>query len=282
MRVTSEKFTEKGVGLRNEDAIISHPGARIFGVLDGVSSLVPYLNAEQETGGYIAANLVRNYFESVDRPGSLKDRLMEANDRLREQMVLAHIDMEKKEELWGTALAIVHIQDDGMEFIQTGDCMILAVYADGEVRPLTWRQVAHLEAPAFTQWEEGIAKGLKTQKRLHETVIDTIIQNRYRSNTDGGYGVLNGEMDAARYFEYGKINLTGLQHLILLTDGMFWPTAIVPEHVSYWTFVAHRILNKGLQPYARELIELEEADPECIRHIRFKKSDDKTAVVIRL
>ena len=51
-----------------------------------------------------------------------------------------------------------------MEFIQTGDCMILAVYQDGEVRPLTWRQVAHLESPAIARWEEGVSKGYSIKK----------------------------------------------------------------------------------------------------------------------
>ncbi|MDD9269291.1 hypothetical protein ACFPES_19770 [Paenibacillus sp. GCM10023248] len=69
--------------------------------------------------------------------------------------------------------------------------MILAVYANEVVRPFTWRQVSHLEAPAFAKWQEGITKGLKTQKELHETVIDTIRKNQYGANSDGGYGVLN-------------------------------------------------------------------------------------------
>ena len=280
LNVTYEEITKKGVGVLNEDAIIMHPKANLYGALDGVSSLVPYLNSKKETGGFIAANLVKNYFESVTDPGSLKDHMIEVNDLLREQMVLANIDLEKKEELWGAALAIIRIQDDGVEFIQTGDCMILAVYDNEEVRPLTWRQVSHLEAPAFAKWQEGITKGLKSQKELHETVIDSIRKNRYRANTDGGYGVLNGEKDAVRFFEYGKINLTYLKHIILLTDGMFLPTNIVPEQSSYWSFVAQRILNKGIQLYTQELIELEECDPECIQHIRFKKSDDKTAMVI--
>ncbi|CAM3520342.1 protein phosphatase 2C domain-containing protein [Paenibacillus lupini] len=280
MIVTFEEITRKGVGIRHEDAIISHPLANMYGALDGVSSLVPYVNAKKETGGFIAANLTKNYFESLTEPGSLKDHLAEANDLLREQMRLANIDLDKKEELWGTAVAIIRILDDGVEFIQTGDCMILAVYDNKEVRPLTWKQVSHLEAPVFAKWQDGIDKGLNNQKDLHETVIDRIKKNRYQSNMDGGYGVLNGEKAAVRFFEYGKINLTCLKHIILLTDGMFLPTTIVPEQTSYWSFVAHTILSKGLTLYTQELIELEESDPECMDHVRFKKSDDKTAIVI--
>ncbi|MCM3628475.1 protein phosphatase 2C domain-containing protein [Paenibacillus glycanilyticus] len=280
MNMTYDAISRKGIGLLNEDAVITLPKANVYGVLDGVSSLVPYLNSNNETGGFIASNLIKEYFQSITEIGSLKDHLILVNDLLREQMELANIDLEKKEELWGSALAIVHIQDNGVEFIQTGDCMILAVYDNEEVRPLTWQQVSHLEAPAFSKWQEGINKGLKSRKELHETVIDIIRKNRYQSNTDGGYGVLNGEKNAVRFFEYGKINLTGIKHIILMTDGLFLPMNIVPEQSSYWSFVAHRMLDRGIKLYTEELIELEESDPECMEYIRFKKSDDKTAIVI--
>lgn len=280
MMINLKEVTVKGVGLLNEDATISNPTAALYGVLDGVSSLVPYLNRKKETGGYIAAKIVKSYLESLTDSKDLKDHIVMVNSLLREQMVQANIDLDKKEELWGTALALVKIQDDGVEYIQTGDCMILAVYDNGDVRSLTWRQVSHLEEPVFVKWQKGINKGLKTQKELHETVIDSIRKNRYQSNIDGGYGVLNGEREAARFLEYGKINITYLKHLILLTDGMFLPTNIVPEQSSYWSFIAHSILNKGLKKYTQDLIELEEMDPECIHHIRFKKSDDKTGIII--
>jgi hypothetical protein len=125
-----------------------------------------------------------------------------------------------------------------------------------------------------------VTKGLKSQKELQQTVIDMIRRNRYQSNINGGYGVLNGEIDAIHFWEYGKINLTCLKHLILLTDGMFWPTTLIPDQQSYWGYVSESILTKGIKGYTQELIALEENDPECLQHIRFKKSDDNTGMVI--
>lgn len=40
-----------------------HPKANLYGALDGISSLVPYLNSKGETS-FIAANLVKNYYQS--------------------------------------------------------------------------------------------------------------------------------------------------------------------------------------------------------------------------
>lgn len=278
--VTVEQFTHRGIHVLNEDALVINERAGVYGVLDGVSSIVPYLSDKKETGGYIAAQAVKNYFESLDRVEQLTEHVAAANQKLRELMLQANINMEKKDGLWGTALALVRIQEDRVEFIQTGDCMILAVYQDGEVRPLTWRQVAHLESPAIEKWEEGVNKGMSNQKDLHGTVMDIIRENRFQSNTNGGYGVLNGEPHAVHFLEYGKINRSRLKHVILLSDGLFWPSKDVPSDRSYWDYTAQRVLEIGVEQYAHELLEIEEADPECLTYARFKKSDDKTGMVL--
>ena len=73
-------------------------------MLDGVSSVVPYLSDKKETGGYLAAQAVKDYFESLDQVGQLAEHAAAANDKLRELMEQAQVDMEKKtdsgERLW--------------------------------------------------------------------------------------------------------------------------------------------------------------------------------------
>jgi serine/threonine protein phosphatase PrpC len=277
-----ESITVKGTGDLNEDAVIINESLSLYGVLDGVSSLVPYRSRNDETGGFIAANLVKNYFESLTELSSLCQCISEANELLRNKMIESHIDLRKKDALWGTALAIIKIDEQGVEYMQTGDCMILAVYENGEVRPLTRQQVAHLEERAFEKWKQGIARGITKRSELMASVIDILKENRYKSNEPGGYGVLNGEHKALHFLEYGKIHISNLKHLILLTDGLFLPKEIVPQSALYWEYIANEILTKGLQRYTNELCNLEESDPECIRYTRFKKADDKTGIVISL
>lgn len=180
----------------------------------------------------------------------------------------------------GTALAIVRIADYGVEFIQTGDC--IAVYDNEEVRVLTCPQVAHLEEDALQKWRKEIERGTATRAGLMSAVVEILKGNRYKSNIPGGYGVLNGEPAAGEYFEYGRINRTFLRHLILLTDGLFFPADSQEHSHTYCSNLAHDILQKGLQQYVQELIDLENSDPECNKYPRFKKSDDKTGLVITL
>ncbi|MBS4174500.1 protein phosphatase 2C domain-containing protein [Bacillus sp. FJAT-49736] len=272
--------TFKGVGDLNEDSYIINKEMSIFGVADGVSSLIPFKSRENLTGGYMASHEVKNYLQSITTYTSLFEDITNVNRNLQKKMREYEIDILEKEKLWGTALAIVRVSDFGIEFVQTGDCMILAVYQNDEVRPLTRLQVAHLEELAFSKWKEYINRGIKTREDLMKKVKDILISNRRKSNTPMGYGVLNGEPQAINFLEHGKINNIGLKHLILITDGMFLPAEHVPEEVSYWDYTAKCILDKGIEQYARDLIALEETDPECLKYIRFKKSDDKTGMVL--
>ncbi|WP_201713141.1 protein phosphatase 2C domain-containing protein [Rossellomorea arthrocnemi] len=274
-------ITIKGDGPLNEDALIFNEQQSLFGVADGVSSLVPFTSKENLTGGYIASHTVKDALECLEKEDqTLVQTLSNINDRLHSKMNEYGINHNRKEQLWGTALAVVRILDHGIEFIQTGDCMILAVYESGEVRPLTRLQVDHLEETAIEMWRECIRRGYRKKNEIMPYVKEQLIANRQLSNRENGYGVLNGEPEARDYFEYGKINKVGLTQLILLTDGLFLPSESIPEGESYWEFTACSILEKGIGKYAADLIDLEESDPECITYPRFKKSDDKAGIVI--
>ncbi|WP_226672020.1 protein phosphatase 2C domain-containing protein [Rossellomorea aquimaris] len=273
--------TIKGDGALNEDALIINEQGSLFGVADGVSSLVPFTSKENLTGGYMASHTVKDAFESIEEEGQrLFQTLVKVNEWLHMKMKTYGIDINRKENLWGTAVAVIRLIENGVEFIQTGDCMILAVYESGEVRPLTRLQVEHLEEDAIEIWRECIRRGFRTRNDIMPHVKEQLIANRKMSNTVEGYGVLNGEEEAVDYFEYGKINKVGLTHLILMTDGLFLPAESIPEGESYWEYIANSVLRKGIEQYAHDLITLEESDPECIIYPRFKKSDDKAGIVL--
>lgn len=47
----------------------------MYGVLDGVSSVVPYLSDKKETGGYLAAQAVKNFLNHWIKWNSLRSML---------------------------------------------------------------------------------------------------------------------------------------------------------------------------------------------------------------
>lgn len=272
-----------GSGTMNEDAYVINQEQRVFAVIDGVSSLSTGVQESEaaRTSGARAAELVKRKLEAMDGKELLTACLVDANDALREEMLLAEVDLKKKEALWGAAAAVVRVQDEHIDYAQTGDCMIFAVYADDTVRPLTYPQVHHLERIAFAKWEEGISQGLPTREALIASCRSILAENRYQANIQGGYGVINGDSACSQYIEYGRINRTELKAMVLLTDGLFMPRAYGGADPS-WEETVLPIVHKGLQRYTDELLALENSDPECTKYVRFKKSDDKTGIYIQL
>ncbi|QRG68524.1 protein phosphatase 2C domain-containing protein [Brevibacillus choshinensis] len=274
-----ECISVAGSGKMNEDAYATNQAEHLFAVVDGVSSLVPYENAAGQTGGAIAAQLVKQYVEEANGAQSLTELLADANLKLRECMKEEQIDLTKKDALWGAACALVRVSESHIEYAQTGDCMVFAVYADDTVRPLTYPQVSHLEQAAFAKWESGIQDGMRQRVELIEHCRDILVSNRYLANVAGGYGVINGEPACSEFLESGRINRIHLRALVLLTDGLFTPRPYGgPE--PKWEDTVLPIIHKGLQRYTDELLLLENGDPECLHYVRFKKSDDKTGMVL--
>ncbi|TQK53547.1 protein phosphatase 2C-like protein [Brevibacillus sp. AG162] len=276
-----ECISMKGSGKSNEDAYVIQQVKHVYAVIDGITSLIPYENAAGQTGGAIAAELVKKQLEAMPEDAALHDYLETINEALQEQMRQSGIDLEKKEALWGAACAVVRVGDAHIEYAQLGDCMIFAVYEDDIVRPLTHTQVSHLEQAALTKWEDGINEGLCTRTELSERCMDILIHNRYQANGPGGYGVLNGDVACRDFIEYGRMNRVGVKALVLATDGLFMPRALGGAQPK-WEETVLPIVHKGLQRYTDELITLENNDPECTRYIRFKKSDDKTGMILYL
>lgn len=274
-----ESYTRQGVGRFNEDAVVINERLGIYGVLDGSTSLVPFEMNNGKTGGFLASRFVKNNIESIEESSSLLSVLDRANRCLGEEMKNHGIAIDEKEQLWCTAASIIQVTNHHLYFAQTGDTMILVVYEDG-IRVLTQPQIEHVDRMASEKWIKLIKSGVRSQKDLFAGIKDQLKENRYLANTQDGYGVLNGEDSAVEFVEYGRVNRQGIMHVLLFTDGLFLPKEVVPDETHYWKFIASMLVRKGLKGYIDDLVALEETDPECIQYPRFKKSDDKTAMML--
>ncbi|GIP34687.1 protein phosphatase 2C domain-containing protein [Paenibacillus sp. J2TS4] len=280
-----EQLSIKGSNEWNEDALVINDSLALYGVVDGSTSLVPYRGPGGETGGKLASMLISQHLEAlgetVGTSFRLDEAVLEANRRLREAMVHSGIDVSDKRQLWTAALAAVRIHERSIEYVQAGDCMLIAVYKDGTIRVVTHDQVAHIDKETKKLWQEGQQQGITTREELRQFVIPTIQRNRLKLNTLEGYSVVSGEPELEDLLEYGRINRIQLKALLLITDGLFLPKE-KGETASEFRELTERIMRKGLAAYADWLISLEEADADGRKYPRFKKSDDKTGIWITL
>jgi len=276
-----EHLSVRGCNEWNEDAYVVNDARRIYAVMDGATSEASQPGVE--TGGYLASHCVQRYFEELNEASdavTLKDHAVIANEQIRGLMQERGMNVEDKRTLWATGLAVVRICEHQVEYAQAGDCMIVAVYADGTVRTVTHDQVDHFDEKTRMLWDRCIAEGL-TPQQARERAFQVIGNNRLLTNTEGGYGILNGDPMLARYVEHGMINRIQLRTLFLFSDGLFLPRKAGHPAPPMSEMVA-LMEEKGLRGYVEWLIANELDESQQGLYTRLKVSDDKTAIRIDL
>lgn len=271
----------QGVGRMNEDALIVNNKDRVYGVADGATSLTDSLYESGQTGGYIASRVLASRLQDVADGTALEEAIIQANDALRQRMQDAGIDIADKRQLWSAAFAVFRVRETYVEYVQAGDCMLFAKYADGSYRRVTRDQVAHVDRITLEKRREAIAKGLTEPGEIRSYLYPTLCDNRKKTNTREGYAVLNGEEEFSRFLEAGRLSRACLVRLYAVTDGLFHTLdGVNPDEA--WIRMLERIDKEGLEAYAHDLVRLEQADPECLVFPRLKVSDDKTGIVLDL
>lgn len=283
MQMKVEKLTIQGSNTFNEDSLVINDQKAIYGVIDGATSMVPYRGPNGETGGLLASRLISRHLESLNSEGAsarpLHEEVLEANRKLRNEMEQNGVNIHDKRELWTAGIAAVQISNNYVDYVQAGDCMLVAYYKDGSIRVLTQDQVAPMDSLTRSKWVEGIQQGISSPLDLRAYVAPQIQQNRLSLNTLNGYTVISGEPEVEDLLEFGRFNRIRLRGLLMVTDGLFLPNK-KGEREANLEQLAERIEQDGLEHYANWLLDLEEKDPSCTEYPRFKKSDDKSAVLI--
>lgn len=171
------------------------------------------------------------------------------------------------------ALLIARLAEDALECGWLGDCAGLLRRASGEVIRLGRPPV---ERDRETEQARSLAAhGLGSVKGRDGPLIDALRASRERP----GIAVLSveGITDAA---EYQRIACAPGDELLLLTDGF---AALID---SYDAFDAAALMaalpREGLAGLAARLRAIETQDAACTRFVRFKTSDDATALWLRI
>ncbi len=260
---------EQGSGWINEDAVSLN--GTLFGVFDGATSLTRDVYENKKTGGFLASTIARDMFLSEDAP--LSDLARKANAAIYEKMLEQGVDLTDKASLWSTSCAVVRIGPDHIEWVQTGDSLLLLIYEDGSYHiPVT--DYGH-DRETLLMWKALAGSAGKN------TMFDLLKKQirKIRENMNVTYGVLNGESDYHRFLNTGKVLRHRVKHLLLFTDGLFLPSAHPDREPDFDTFVS-LYLSGGLSALRNHVRRIEGTDPECRLYPRFKPHDDIAAVSI--
>lgn len=249
-----------------EDAFIVNEKAGVFGVLDGVTPLCDFRDADGHNGAYIASRHVKAHFEELELAGSLAEEIGRTNARLKHRMVESGLDLAVKHEYWATCIAAVRIQGEMLTYGQLGDSIVIAEYRDGHVEVLTPNTLVQLNDRARAVRERDRRRGAELpDESYYDVPVHKYTYNRYLANTPEGYSVLNGMDEVPDYIRTGQIRIDRLKQVLMISDGLFFPGKSLEE--TY-----RMIAGLGLREYVDKLTRYEQ------EHVL--TPDDKTGLFI--
>jgi len=174
------------------------------------------------------------------------------------------------------SLLMVEEEAEGLSGIDLGDCRLFALDADGNA------QIAGGPGDAGDNETQLAAQQTDGDKPLLDRTdtMKVLRANRAAMNRPGAPWTFGLDPTCADEARVWTLTIKRPAHVLLLTDGF---SSLVDRYRVYDAGGSVRAaLDKGLQELAREIRAIENEDAGGAAHPRFKKSDDATALLLRL
>lgn len=263
----------------NEDAFAAEPFGAL--VLDGATMVSENLMPGRSDAAWIssfgARRLISHLREGDGPRAALRHALADA------ERSFAGLRRRAPEEPWELPLASMVLAvpaDDGFELLWYGDCAALMLLPDGStsvVGPALERKAGETSAAQRFLDETGLApvEALKGDKYL-----PLFRAGRETVNSPAGEWLFSPVAAASEHVWRARYRAPSGTLLLLCSDG-FLALASAYEAMDASDLVA-AARDPGLKALGEKLRAVEDGDPEGRRYPRFKKSDDATAVLVRV
>lgn len=159
------------------------------------------------------------------------------------------------------------------------DCTILIETDDGVdiVPPCPVHKA--VDENSIKHMKVEISKGLSL-KEARANVTPIILSQRKKANSPGGHSVFSLGTDLTDKVRVKEFSYSPNKHILMMTDGFY---SIVEDYFQYDDAgLMKTAIEGGLKPIYNMIRDIEDKDPEGIKYTRMKKSDDATAILIKM
>lgn len=181
---------------------------------------------------------------------------------------------------WAT-LSLIGVEDGRLNIAYVGDSRVLIETHDDEIHNFGTN-------PSRTAFESKLAAKMIAKRKsealgidsIRATVLPELRRARDTVNTASGYWLMGPDPAVGANATVTSLKLDGPATVLLVTDGFY---ALVEDYKRYGDReLIATAQTLGLGILARELRHIEDDDAEGVRYPRMKKSDDATALLVRV
>ncbi|MEX0343531.1 MAG: hypothetical protein AB3N20_01320 [Rhizobiaceae bacterium] len=268
----------------NEDALGSNDHAAF--VIDGATGLgdnqvMPDAGSDAAwLAGFAAARLAKGLTFGKSVPAVIRDCIMQAKSDF---LSASQGDLPARYAWPSASFIVLQIIENGIRFSGLGDCVAYTFKAD--------KTVTFSPLLGFSEVEKGWAShhigktgGFGDGSDLlsnPETLEDLRTARALQNTAQSGVWTLGLEPGAADHLLETNLEISGPTYSLLCSDGF---AALVDTYNAYTPeTLVETAISGGLNRLLGELRHIEEeVDPDGQRFPRFKRSDDATAMLLRL
>jgi serine/threonine protein phosphatase PrpC len=266
----------------NEDALGSN--AHIAFVLDGVTGVgdTPLLPGRSDAAwvSHLARDLLLEH--GAEYGADLRALLTRVGQEIVERFERDRLRAPAaRYELPWTTISLIGVSEGRLDIAYVGDSRVLIETADDEIHNFGTN-------PARTAFESKLAAKMIAARKekslsvetIRETVLPDLRRVRETVNTPNGFWLLGADPAVGANANVTSIELQGPATVLLTTDGFYALTDDYKRYGDRELIATAQTI--GLQVLARELRHIEDDDPVGARYPRMKKSDDATALLVRV
>jgi hypothetical protein len=266
----------------NEDALGA--GTSIAFVLDGVTALAdtPIMPGKSDAAwaSHAARELLIAHEGTPDVAKLVGDVGRDiaarfAAERLREPVA--------RYELPWTTLSMIRVTEGRLDVAFVGDSRVLVETSDDDVHNFGLHPSRSALETKLAEKMIAARKGLGPTlgaESMRATVLPDLRRSRDTVNTPQGFWLLGADEAVGAHVVVKSVPLTGPATVLLVTDGFY---ALVEDYKRYGDReLIATAQTLGLSILGRELRHIEDDDPDGAKYPRMKKSDDATALLVRV
>ena len=262
----------------NEDSFGHEAGAAV--VLDGAAPLGERLMPGPSDAAWIAQFGARRLLAHLrDGDGARKALRGALADTQKSFEALRRMPPE---EIWQTPCASMMLaveSDEGAEFLWYGDCAALVQQGDGAVI-VVGENFDKRAAEAQRAQKIAREKKLSPAADLSRPEFLEVLRAARNRINSGNSWLFSPEVKAAAHASRRVIRLAPGAMLLLMSDGLL---ALASDYGAYSAdSLMAAAQGKGLAALGAELRAIEAGDPGGDKFPRFKKSDDATALLLKV
>lgn len=271
-----ESISLAGDRAKQNDDACGFTGARAW-VLDGATDYHDAPLTGSATDASWVAHFANTYLHAADSEAEMRDVIRETSTQAAS--AFASLSEGAPYERWQSpisSLLMIEETTRGVRGLDLGDSRIFVLDAGGAI------YVAGGAVGARDAEAGAAAKQIDADKPLLErtATIDMLRRNRASLNIPGAQWTFGIDPTCADHARAWSFDLTRPAHVLLMTDGF---AVLADQYGAYEPGALVRaVVERGLQELGRELRAIEAQDSSGAKYPRFKKSDDATALLMRL